>query len=113
MGGLASLARRKQVVAGEVGKIEGVAGEVVCCTGRVSSGVPVCPLLPLFGKFYQKFSFMRHDILNPYLPAFNERKQEMLSHQYLFNCYVLPISSHPMGSVLLQFLMFMVDSEGL
>ena len=38
-------------VAGEVGEIEGVAGEGVCCAGRVSSGAPACPLLALFSKF--------------------------------------------------------------
>jgi hypothetical protein len=37
-------------VAGEVGEIKGVAGEGVCCAGRVSSGTPVCPLLPLFNE---------------------------------------------------------------
>ncbi|KIJ89877.1 hypothetical protein K443DRAFT_15731 [Laccaria amethystina LaAM-08-1] len=44
----------------------------------------------------------RHTIIDPYLPAFDDRKQEMPPHRYLFNSYVYQYHLTQMGAIVLE-----------
>ncbi|EDQ99398.1 uncharacterized protein LACBIDRAFT_316563 [Laccaria bicolor S238N-H82] len=46
----------------------------------------------------------RHAVLDSYLPAFDDRKQEMPPHRYLFNCYVYQYHLTQMAAIVLELL---------
>lgn len=59
-------------------------------------------LASLFQRVSLRVLSIRHAILDPYLPAFDDRKQEMPSHRYLFSCYVYQYHLTQMGAIILE-----------